>query len=481
MSNRKLAIKGLLWNGLDRVGVQLITFGTSVFMMRMLDVADYGLLAMIGFVIGMGSTLVDAGFGQSLIRMKAPSRSDFSTVFLYNVGASIALYGLIFFSAPLIAAFFSKPILVDITRIYALIILFSAFSVVPVAKYTQELNFSFQTKVSVTSIVLSSALGIALAFYGYGVWSLVYMGVAAAFIKSFLYYVFGTFRPAIHFSREAFKHHFSYGGYLTLSSLLGALSNNLYSIVIGKMYTPKDLGLFDKSFALQTIPTIMVSNVVNTVSFPLLAKYRDDKTSLKQVFRKIMRMVNMLIHPLLIALLVFAQPILVLLYTVKWVDAVPYFQILCLYGIWVPASFYSTNIFKVLGKTKELLKLELLKRSIQLVMLVLVAPFGVIYIAVGVSLFSFISFMINLRFCSKYIAYTFTEQLTDTLPSLLISVMAAAVAYGLYIALEAYTDLGVVHLIAALLLGGLTYMGLTLLIFPQFKIDIMDVIKNRNV
>lgn len=312
MSLVKQAKQGMIWTFLQQFSVQLINFIVQIAMARILLPSDYGLIAMLTIFISVAQTFVDSGMTTSLIRTKNIKQVDYNTVFVTNLFISFLAYFIIFLISPLVGSFYNQPILSDILKLYALSFLINAFVAIHLAKFTKELSFKKQFLFQIPSNIIGALAGFLFAYYGFGVWSLVYMNLIQPSIYALFLWTFSNWRPSIQFDKERFKHHFSFGYKLTLSGLLNTIYINLYRIIIGKYYSPAQVGFFTQADNMRNLPILQLSNVLNKVTYPLFVKI-EDNVQLKKVYKTVMALVLSLSCLLMLGLLLVAKPLFFLL------------------------------------------------------------------------------------------------------------------------------------------------------------------------
>ena len=415
MSLRKKAFSGILWSSFQQFGNQGIRFVVSIFLARLLLPEEFGLIGMIGIFMAIGTELISSGLASSLIRTENPDQRDYSTVFFYNLVVSIILYLLLFFTAPIIADFFGQPELVSITRLYCVTFIISGFSSIQLAKIRKEMNFKLETASSLVSTLCSAVVGIVLAFQGYGVMSLVWMSIIGSIVSSLMLWVTCNWIPSLIFDYKKFKQHYRFGYRMAIAGVINAVFNNIYTLVIGKFFSPVQLGYYTRADTLKQFPISNISSVLNKVTFPIFAEIKDDNKRLKSVYRELMQLVIYIVAPLLVFLGVIANPLFSLLFTEKWLPAAPYFKILCINGILYPLHSYNLNILLVKGRSDLLLRLEIAKKIILCVIIVSLVPFGIYGLLWGQVIYSVICFFINSFFSGKMIGYSAIDQLSDIL------------------------------------------------------------------
>lgn len=473
MSLKKQAIKGAVWTYAQQFGTQLISFVVSIFLARILLPEEFGLIGMIAIFMGIGTILFDGGMTSSLIRSDDLEESDYSTVFIFNLLVSLGVYFIIFISAPFIADFYHQPILANVTRIYALSFVFSAFGSVQNTILTKAMNFKKQTLLTIPALLAGSIVALIMAIKGFGVWSLVGMTLINTFVLSMTLWFTSKWKPTFVFSKNKFRKHFNYGYKLTLSGVLDIIFTNIYQIVIGRFFSANIVGYYTRANQLMMMPVGNVSTALNKVAFPLFAEIQNDKDRLRSAYKKIMLLVLFIINPIIVLMLVLAEPLTVFLFTDKWLPMVPLFQIICLSGLLYPLHLYNLLILQVKGRSDLFLKLEIVKKILAAVVLFLSFYFGLYGLLWGQLIFSILALFINTYFAGSMINYKMAEQLKDMLPLFILAGFVAICVYVLdYFLLKSLID--IVRLAVGSICGGGLYLSLSYL----FKFDSFLEIKN---
>ncbi len=461
----------MFWTFIQQFGTQGIGFLVSIVLARILLPKEFGLIGMISVFVGIGNSLINSGLTNSLIRTSKPDQSDYSTVFFFNLVGSVVVYWILFFTAPLIAVFFSQPILVNIIRIYCLSFIISAFSQVQMTRLTKEMNFKLQMTIAIPSLIGAGLLGIFLAFRGYGVWSLVWMSLFQSFLSTVQLWVRTGWSPSLVFDKVKFKYHFLFGYKLTLSGLLDTVFTNIYQIIIGRFFIAAEVGFYTRASTLTQLPVNNISGALSKISYPLFASIHDDDVRLKKAYKQIMQMVIFVIAPVLAIMGVLAEPLIRFLFTAKWMPAVPYFQILCVTGILYPLHAYNLNILNVKGRSDLFLKLEVIKKVLVVVMIFLTLRFGILGLIWGQLISSILAFFINTHFSGKFLNYKAWQQIKDILPLIILAFIAGAIVWSLDFELHKSRD------IFRLLVGGSVGVLAYWVICASLKVESLNELK----
>lgn len=476
MSFRKTATTGFIWTFGQQFGGQIIGFIVSLVLARILLPKEFGLIGMISIFVAIGNTLLNAGLTQSIIRTPDEdlTQTDYSTVFYFNLVASLLFYVLIYLTAPLVADFYDQQVLIQILRIYCLTFIINSFSAVQLARLTKKMDFKTQTIVALPSLIISGIFGIFLAYKGYGVWSLVYSYLLKEVLNAIQLWFHSKWNPKLTFSWNKFKVHFIFGYRLTLSGLLNTIFNNIYTIVIGKYFSAGQVGFYTRALTTRQLPVNNISTALNKVTYPLFSSIQDDDERLKRAYEILMKMVMFVIAPLLIFLAVLATPAFRFLFTSKWLPAVPYFQILCVGGVLYPLNAYNLNILKVKGRSDLILKLEFIKKVLIGLTILITIKFGIYGLLYGQAVLAIISFFINSYYSGKFINYTAWDQVKNILPILIFAILSGLGIYSLdrYL-LQDFMD------ILRLLIGGL--LGTSLYLIFTFFFDYKIILQFKKI
>ncbi|MCX2837922.1 lipopolysaccharide biosynthesis protein [Salinimicrobium sp. MT39] len=429
MALKKVVTSGLVWTFTQQFGNQIIGFVVSLILARLLLPEEFGLIAMIAVFVAVGNGLMDSGLSLSIIRDTEAGDKDFSTVFIFNVVAGAIIYLSIFIAAPFIAQFYDQEILTKIIRVYCLTFIFSAATSVHIALFTRNMNFRVQTLTAIPAAVISGVLGIVLAIQGYGVWSLVYSSLLNSILNFVLIWKYSDWYPSRSFDKILFLKHWNYGYKLGLANLLNRIFNNLYLVVIGKYFSPALLGFYSRAESTKQLPLSNIERALNKVSFPMFVGIKHDPERLKNVFRRLLKMVVFVVSPVLLIGAAIAEPLFVFFFTEKWLPAVPYFQILCLGGLLLPLHSYNLSLLNIYGRSDLFLKLEIIKKVLIVGSILLIIPFGIYGLLWGQVVFSMIAYFVNAYYTQKFITYPLIEQLSDVFPIYLITTLSGLIVW----------------------------------------------------
>lgn len=455
---KQQTFNGIIWTLLDNVGVRALSFISMLFLARWLGPEEFGLVGMITVFISLGQTLVISGMTTSLIRTKDANISDYNTVFYLNFGMSLIIYGVIYILAPYVALFYEESILIQVIRVYAIVFLFTAFSAVQTAILNKQMDFKKLTLFSIPSTIIGIIVGLYMGFNDYGVWSIIGLYLTSEFIRTILLWIFADWKPTLHFSKEKFKIHFGFGYKLMLSTIIDVVFQNIYNIIIGKYFSTRILGYFERSKRFCEYPSASFTGIMLKVTYPMLSKLQDKPLRLAAIYKKILRISFFIIAPIMLGGAVLAEPLFAVVLGPEWKPAVLFFQILCLGMMLYPIHAFNLNILNVYGRSDLFLKLEIIKKSITVVSIPIALQFGILGLVWSTVFTSFAALGVNMYYSSKIIHYPIKNQLADIAVTLFISLIMAFAMFGLQDYL--YPTGRISQLIITSFIGILFYVGI---------------------
>lgn len=434
MSLKSSVITSLIWKFLERIGTQGVQFVVAIVLARLLAPADFGLIALVTVFVAIANVFVQSGLNTALIQKKNADNLDFSTVFYASLAIAVLLYGVLFVCAPLIADFYNgQTKLIPVVRVLGLMLLLGAVSSVQEAYVARNMMFKKLFYRSVGAIIPSGIFGVTLAYLGFGIWALVGQQLMNSSLMCIIMLFTVKWRPQLLFSFARFKGLFSFGWKLLCSALLDTSYRNIRDLVIGKLFSPADLGFYNRG---SQFPQIIITNInlsIQSVLLPSLSTVQDDKPRLKSLARRSIKTSAFLILPMMAGLAAVAKPLTLVLLGEKWLPAVPFIQICCFsYAFW-PIHTTNLSAINAVGRSDVFLKLEIIKKSYGLAVLVLAiwlfrSPIGIaMSAAVTAPLGSFVNAYPN----KKLLNYGFGEQMKDFLPSFALAVVMGVCVYML--------------------------------------------------
>ncbi len=427
---RHKTTKALFWSFVEAVGLRSVQFVIGIVLARLLIPAQFGLIGMLTIFMAVAQSFLDSGFGAALIQKRDATQTDTSSIFYFNIVVGIAATGLLCLVAPWIAAFYNQPVLTPLTRVLSLTIVINSFGLIQNTVLRKEINFKTQTKISLIASALSGIIGISLAAGGFGVWSLVVQQISSTLLRTVFLWFFNTWRPALIFSFNALREMFAFGSRLLASSLLNTIFDNIYLLVIGKLFSATDLGFFTRAKTLNELPSHTLSGMVGRVTFPVFSTIQDEPARLKRGLKKTLTTLVFVNFPMMIGLALVAKPLVLVLLTEKWAPCIPYLQLLCMVGLLFPLHLINLNVLQAMGRSDLFFRLEIIKKVLVTIAIVITWRWGITAMIYGQIATSIIGYYMNSYYTGKLLSYPLMEQVKDFFPSL---GLASVMGMGVYI------------------------------------------------
>lgn len=412
---KKKVLSGLIWKFLERISSQFVTFIVSIVLARLLDPSSYGAIAIVNIFIALSNVFVTSGFSTSLIQKKNSDDVDFSSAFYFNIAFGVALHAVIYVFSPFIASFYNLEILKSVLRFMGINIIIAGANSVQQAYVSKHMLFKKFFTSTFGATLVSGIAGIIAAYCGMGVWALAIQYTLNNLLAMVILWFTVKWRPKCMFSFERLAGLFSYGWKILVSGLLATGTNEIRSLIIGRMYTPTDLAYFNKG---KSFPSLVVNNIdssIQSVLFPAISSIQDDCVAVKNMTRRSIRVSSFIMFPLMMGLAFVARPFINLLLTEKWLGCVVYLQIYCFILAFMPIHAANLQAIKAMGRSDIFLKLEIIKKIIGISFLLVSMRFGVLAIAASSMISTVIASFVNAYPNKKLINYGYTEQIKDLL------------------------------------------------------------------
>lgn len=470
---KEKTVSSLFWRFLERCGAQGVTFTVSIVLARLLAPEIYGVISLVTVFTAILQVFVDSGMGNALIQKKDADDLDFSSVFFFNLVMCIFLYLLLFFSAPLIASFYHNSELTPVIRVLGITLLIAGIRNVQQAYVSRALQFRRFFFATLGGTIGAAAIGIAMAYLGFGIWALVAQNLFNAAADTMILWLTVKWQPRLKFSVTRLKGLLRYGWKLLASALLHTFYTNLRTLIIGELYTPADLAYYEKG---QSFPMLIISNIntsIDSVLLPAMSGVQDNRETVKMITRRSIVTSSYLIWPMMVGLAVVAKPLVLLLLTERWLMAVPFLQIACFALGLEPLQTANLNAIKAVGRSDIFLRLEIVKKTIAIVILLLSMRFGVMAIAASSLVYSVIATIFNAAPNRKLLSYSYFEQIKDILPSFGLALLMGAAVYPISL-----IPMPTILILLAQVLGGaLIYIGLSAMLKLEAFCYVFNTIK----
>lgn len=408
----------------------LVNLVSSIVLARLLTPSDFGTIGMLMIFISLANSLVDGGFGSALIQKKDPTNEDYSTIFYLNVFLSVALYALLLLSSNAISKFYGLPDLRSILNVLGIVLILNALSVVQQNQLRKRLNFKRLAVVNLTSSIVSLFGSVILAYKGAGVWSLVFQQISFSSCNAILFWVFNKWYPQRIFSIKSFKELFGFGSYILFSNLLSTVSNEIQGLLVAKRFSSQIMGLYTQAFRLEAAASTSISSIISQVSYPLLSSLQFEEQRFLNAVRNISKVTIFISAAVLGFMIIDAEPLIIFIFSDKWIDSIPYFQILCVAGVAVCLQSIGQDSLAALGKSRVVFRWTIIKRVLTIVLCIMgIIVNGMYGLLWGIVLGAWSVHAINMYLMDKHIGYDISHQLKDLFPSISLSLLIGIPMY----------------------------------------------------
>ncbi|AEC21759.1 capsular polysaccharide repeat unit transporter [Pusillimonas sp. T7-7] len=449
---------GIAWNLANMVVSRGASVVFTLFLARFLTPDAFGLMAMIAICYALADVLMVSGFGQAIIRQKNLEDVDLSTAFVTNLVFSVLLYLALYLAAPWVARFYEQAELIPLIRVIGLVLFINAFKVVQLALLNRDMNFKSLMHINSAATIVAGTIAVLMAYAGLGVWSLVGQFMISAAVSTGLLWITGSWRANLGFSTASFKRMFGFGSKLTLESSLNVLYENSYVLVIGRVFSAEATGLYYFAKRIRDLVVDQLNAAVQQATYPAMSQLQDELAGLRTMYRLVLQLLFFITAPALLLVAVLAEPLFQIAFDPRWIQAVPYLQLLCIAGILLPIHTVNFNMLKVRGRTDLVLYTGITKKAIHLALLAASIPFGLIGIVTGQILAVALSSLYYMHCSATQIGYTWGAQLRDMFEPIIVATLAAGATAWLMHVLALNTGL---HAVAGALCFALLYLVLS--------------------
>lgn len=408
----------------------VITFAISVLLARLLEPDDFGLIGISLIFLSFSRVFIDGGFSDSLIRKQDCTQTDYDSIFYFNLSTSFFFYVILFLLSEPIADFYKRGELVNIIRISSLGLIIGSLGAVQISILRKNIDFKKQAVLSSVGSLLNGTLALSMAFTGYKFWSLIVPGVVASSVRMMLLWRFIGWRPKRNFDISVLRKHFEFGSKIMLGSFLLSLYQNIYAGFIGKIFSISEVGFYNRADNLQKLPSQNLDTVIRHVSYPLLSSIQDEVQKLKSTYRLILKNTAFLNTLIVLHISVLAENIVIVLYGNKWVQVVPYLQLLPLIGFFLPLISINVNIYNVKGRSDLSLLSTILQLTLSIPALTVCYFWGIIPMLYAMLCFSLLHYLFLTNLTEKVIDYKMKEQLLDLRSPVLFALLPATMVYA---------------------------------------------------
>lgn len=461
--------KGLYWKMFDQGATQVMQFVVGIVMARLLSPEDYGITALPAVFMAVAGIFIDGSFSAALVRKPEVTEKDLSTAFYYSLGVGIFMYLCLFIAAPWIAVFYNTPVLTSLIRITALSFLWGPLGTPQNVILNKRLDFKTPARISVINKVISGIIGISIAYAGYGLWALVISGLSSSLLGLIQTWWAVKWIPKEKFSKESFKYLWNFGNKMIGANLIDTIYNNVTPIFVGKYYSPKDLGIYNRALGYVVMPANQITGLLTSVTFPVLSKMQDDRGQLAFNYRRMIKVTAFISFPIFMILCALAKPLVITLITEKWISCVLLLQIMCFAKMWWPIQAINRNLMQVVGRSDLYLRVEVIKKSINFLLLCCSLPFGIDIFCYCQILQTALSIFINTYYTKELIDFGFWKQIRDVCPMFILSLFI----FLLLVFVLSFIS----NMLLQIVIGGIVGVGVYIFLAYIFKLKELSDVK----
>ena len=466
---------GMFWNAFEKIAVQGISFILSIILARLLTPHDYGTIGMMGIFLSFSNVFVDSGFSRALIQKQNRNELDFSTTLIFNVGISILLYIILFLASPTIAYFYKTPELLNLQRIFFVVIILNSLTVVQSAQLQIKVDFKSIALINGITTISSGLIAIFFAYKGFGAWALVIQTLSRAGISALFYWIIGRWFPKTFFSKDSFKQLFGFGSKLLASGLVATTMTNINNLVIGKIYNSDSLGFYTRSQQFPDLTAGTLNSVLNNSTFPMMAALQDNTVELMASFKRLIKLSALLVFPAMVGLAVLSRPIVLVLLGEKWEYSSVLLFWLALSYIFVPLSCLNLNLLNAIGRSDLFLKIDLSKIPIIILTMIITFPISLKAVAIGQTATAIIYFYMNTFMIGRLYGFGAIRQLACCWKGIVSTIVMGTVIFIVNLFIES----NLLNLIIGIIFGVLIYLIMLLILREEELTWILLSIRNK--
>lgn len=466
---------GVAWSVAEKLGSMLMQMVVSIVVARLLMPEDFGVLAILTFFTALMAVVVDSGFSQTLIRKTEPTESDYKSVFVFNVVTSLVLYAVMTALSPAIAAYYNLPVISKIAPVLFLLLPVNALTVIQNTIFARQFRFATLSRINFASATIAGVTAITMAWCGFGVWSLVAQRLAQVTVKAVLLWWRGDWRCKGRFDFSALRAMSGFSFRLMGTDIISYLYNNIAQLFIGKMHSATTLGYYNQAQKLKELPVTSVVQSFQSVTYPALANVKGDKQKFADSYLRVLAITAAVIAPVMVGMVAVADDMFMLMLGQRWMPTVPYFKILSLAGLFYPISMIAYNVLKVAGDGGVILRLEIIKKAIMTIILVLAIPHSVTAIAWGMVVMAVVELMLNALYSLRFAELKAFDLVCTLLP---IALLTTAMYFAVRVVGYYTADFGLfARFMLQIAVGVATYLLGALIFRMKFLKDILQSVK----
>lgn len=427
--SKSKAVDNMFWRLAERFGAQGVNFLVSIVLARILTPEAYGVVALTMTFTTLLAIFTTSGLGTSLIQKKEVDELDYSTALIGNVGIGLILYGLVFIAAPYIARFYHQEKITSILRVLALTLIIGGLNSIQQARISRSMKFKMFFKATLTGTLVSAVVGIGMAVKGLGEWAIVAQYLSNQVIDTACLWVMIGWKPTFRFSWERLKPLYRFGWKAYGAAMIEGLYNSFRSLLIGRYYTSADLAFYNRGCHIPGLINTNTNSAIQSVMFPIYSKSSDDLARMKQMMKKAMSIGTFIIFPCMVGLAIVSKALIEVLYTSKWLSAVPFLQISCFVYALTPMHIVNLQGILAIGRSDISFKVEIVKKTVAAIVVLICIHISLMTTAVSAIPLGIFALIINSYPVWKLLDYPLHEQLKDAAPALVMSVIMGILVY----------------------------------------------------
>lgn len=453
--------KGLFWGGLSNGAQQVLNLVFGLVLARILNASDYGMVGMLAIFSAVASTIQESGFTAALTNQKEIRHEDYNAVFWFSTLTGVVFYLILFFCAPLIAKFYDKPELIGLSRVVFLGFLFGGFGIASNAYLFKTLMVKERAKIDIISLICSGTIGVILALNGFTYYGLAVQTVTYIGMGSLLKFIYAPWKPAFQINLHSLKSMFSFSSKLILTNVFTQISNNIFSVILGKFYNEQQLGFYSQGQKWMIMGGQFTGSMINNVAQPILVQVLEDKERQIKIFRKMLRFGAFISFPLMLGLAFVSKEFILIFLGTKWLPSVPFLQLFCIWGSVGFLVLLYTNLLMSYGKSDIYLSGTVFIGCLQLLMCFVLFSLGIFYMVIGYLFSCFIGLYFWHYSVNKLIGIKLIQVIKDIFPYLFALLISFSVAFFIcnYFVVDLYIAFATKILLSAVLYIFIVWAG----------------------
>lgn len=468
-------VSGFIWRVMQQVTTQAVNFIISIVLARIIAPEDYGIVAITTVFISLSNVIINTGFSSSVVQKKDLTETELSSVFSLSIIIALGLYGILYIGAPFVSYFYGEPIITKILRVQSITMIIASASSIPLSLLNREMKFKITFVISLIGAIVHGVVGVYMALNNYGVWALVVPSVISAIVTCFFYFILTKWKPCFTLKLNSINSMISFSAKILLSNVVNTLYKNIQSLIIGKQYSKSMLGYYNKGSQFPMLIMGCIDTSMNTVLFSTLSKVQDENDRSLTILRRSMKTSMYVCTPLMVGLVVTAKPLVQVLLTDKWLDCVPFVQIMALICITYPLAARLQAI-NAIGNSTMTLRINILTNAIAIILMIISTRFSVIVFALANLFGSMVEVVITTVVSSRVLNYKVMDFIKDIVPACVCSSIMGIIVF--FVSFLPIRD--VILLLTQVFVGIIVYVGISVLFKIEAFYYIIGVIKRKN-